>query len=107
MDGRRVVMPRKREILEVMKGDANYEKASKAVDKARAQAVKELAKSEGGFAVFYVKLNKKGESTGIQTVMAGAMGIQDTMNMGMAMKEAADKMVMGMLDGMREQMDEE
>jgi hypothetical protein len=100
-------MPRKqKEILNVMQGKDQHAKAVVEVEKMKAKAIKELTEmNTPGFAMFFVRTDKKGRSKGVQTIVGGAMGVEDTLNMGNAMHETGEKMVVGMLEGMRERME--
>lgn len=100
-------MPRK-EISEVIMhdGDAKKEraKAEKRIVKVKAKAVKELTNSKGGFALFYMKYDKKGRVVGVQQIVAGAMDLPDTVKLMDAMQSTAEQLGQGILRGMAQAM---
>lgn len=86
----------------MMKGDSEKAKADVMVDKARAQAVKELAEAKGGFAVFFARTDKKGKTKGIQQIVAGAMGVEDTMQLAYSLREMSETLMGQLMQGFEE-----
>lgn len=99
-------MPRERKEVGLIKGAEEKAEADKKVAKIKADAIKELQASTDGFAMFFVKKDKRGKHQGIQQIVGGAMSIHDTMDMAMALRDTSQLLAEGVLDGFREYTEE-
>lgn len=97
-------MPREKREMKVMSGtEQDRQKMLKSVEKIKERALKELQASDTeGFALFFIR--NKGRKHGVQQIIGGALGVQDTILLTEAMHSLSEEMLNDLMQGLGEEL---
>ena len=92
----------------VGRGEEAKAEAQAQIDATMLDAIEALKDSKtDGFGVFFISKDKKGNSKGVQTIVGGAMGVQDTLHMSSALKAASNELMDALMSNLKELTDED